>query len=52
MADALKPIVLVLLGLIVLLGYVATMVFGLKAVFWLALILTPLVFVQLLVWGR
>ena len=52
MLEALKPVGLVLLGLIVILGYAAVMTFGVEAIFWVALVLTPLTFVQLIIWGR
>lgn len=50
--DALKPVLLAVTGVIGILGFAATLWFGLEIVFWIALILVPIVFVQTLLWGR
>jgi len=50
--EALKPILLAVAGVLVILGFAATLYFGLEAVFWVALILVPVVFIQTLLWGK
>ncbi|MBO6838529.1 MAG: hypothetical protein JJ881_20355 [Alphaproteobacteria bacterium] len=50
--EALKPILLALAGVLVILGFAATLWFGVEAVLWIALILVPVVFVQTLLWGK
>ncbi|WP_421884445.1 hypothetical protein [Pacificispira sp.] len=50
--EALKPILLALAGVLVILGFAATLWFGVEAVLWIALVLVPVVFVQTLLWGK
>lgn len=48
--DALKPILLVLAGLVVILGYAGTMILGAEVIFWVAMILMPLLLLQITLW--
>lgn len=50
MSDALKPILLVLAGLVVILAYAGIMVFEVEIGLWLALILFPIACLQFYVW--
>ena len=50
--EALKPVLLAIAGVLVILGFGATLFFGIEAVFWVALVLVPVVFIQTLLWGR
>jgi hypothetical protein len=51
MLEILKPILLAVTGVLVIFGFAATLFFGVELIFWIALILTPIVFVQTLLWG-
>lgn len=50
--EALKPIILAIVGVLVIFGFAATLYFGVELIFWVALILVPVVFIQTLLWGR
>ncbi len=50
MSDALKPILLVLAGLVVILLYAATAVFELEIGVWAGLVLFPIVTLQIYIW--
>ncbi|NMM45245.1 hypothetical protein HH303_12200 [Rhodospirillaceae bacterium KN72] len=46
------PIILAVVGVLVIFGFAASIAFGVEIVFWIALILVPIVFAQTLLWGR
>lgn len=52
MSDALKPILLVLAGLIVIFAYVGTFMFRLEVGVWAGLILLPIVSLQIYIWSK
>lgn len=49
--DALKPILLVLAGLVVILAYAASMIAVTELVFWVAMILLPVLLIQITLWS-
>lgn len=49
--NALKPILLVLAGLVVILGYAGSMIAITEVVFWVAMILLPLLVLQIGAWS-
>ncbi|RED51396.1 hypothetical protein [Aestuariispira insulae] len=49
--EHMKAVLLVLVGLIVIAGYAAGMVFGVEAVFWLAMAIFPLCVFNLFWWS-
>ena len=52
MADALKPILLVLAGLVVIFIYAATFFFKLEIGVWAGVLLLPLMSLQIYIWAR
>lgn len=50
--KALYPILLALAGVLVIFGFAATLFFGVELIFWVAMVLVPVVFIQTLLWGR
>ena len=50
--EVLKPILLAVTGVLVIFGFAATLFFGVEVIFWIALALCPVIFVQTLLWGR
>lgn len=51
LGEGMKAIVLALTGLAVILGYAATMVFGLEAIFWVAMIMWPVAMINMFYWS-
>ena len=49
--EHMKAVLLALLGLVVIAGYAAGMVFGLEFVFWMAMIIFPLCVFNLFWWS-
>ena len=49
--EHLKAVLLVFVGLIVISGYAAAMVFGVEAVFWMAMIIFPICVFNLFFWS-
>lgn len=49
--EGMKAVVLALLGVSVILGYAATMVFGVEAVFWVAMGIFPLCVFNMFYWS-
>ena len=52
MSDALKPILLVLAGLLVIFTYIAAFIFEMEFGVWLGLLLLPLMSLQIYIWTR
>ncbi|MDX1736717.1 MAG: hypothetical protein R3261_00670 [Alphaproteobacteria bacterium] len=51
MSDALKPILLVVAGLIVIFSYIAAFVFQVEIGVWLGLLLLPIMSLQIYIWS-
>lgn len=51
LSGAIKPVLLVLVGLVAILVYAAVMLFPLEIVHWVVMALGLVVFGQILIWG-
>lgn len=51
LGEGMKAIILALTGVALILGYAATMVFGLEAIFWVAMIMWPLAMINMFYWS-
>ena len=49
--EALKPVLLVLVGLVAILIYAAVMLFPTEIVHWVVMALGVVIFAQILIWG-